>query len=167
MGRRQELSSEDIKLEQPPSIEIPSEGAIERPAEVVTPLEAADKDDYVDQLAFNEEPVTIELLPGQDENAPPSIPVWVNGVGAQVLINGKWVVITYLPVGRQITVKRKVLETIARAKPTHIKTNVVEQPGKDPVNMIDRRNYMRYPFNIIEDKNPKGRDWLSRILAER
>jgi hypothetical protein len=111
--------------------------------------------------------VTIELLPGQDENAPPSVPIWVNGKGAEVLVGGRWLEVTYLPVGGPLTIKRKYLEAIARAKPTHIKTNIVELVGKDPINKIDRRSYMRYPFNMLEDKNPKGRHWLTKILTER
>jgi hypothetical protein len=46
MSRRAVVSTEDIQPESPPSILMPSDGAIERPTEAVQPLESADKDDY-------------------------------------------------------------------------------------------------------------------------
>jgi hypothetical protein len=33
-------------------------------------------------------------------------------------------------------------------------------------NMVPR-HALRYPFTVIEDRNPKGGPWLRNILAER
>jgi len=170
MSRRAErqVSSEDITPQQPSDIILPLNGDVDRAPEIIQPLETSAKDPYFDELAFNEEPVTIELLQSQDENAAPNIPFWNNGRGAEVMDErGGWIPITYLPVGPRITIKRKILEQIARAKPDSVRTNIIEMPGQDPINKINRRTFSKYPFNLIEDKNPKGRDWLSRILSER
>lgn len=164
---RREVHTTDTTPEQPPVIEIPVAGDFERPAEVIQPLEAAEKNDYFDELAFNEEPVTIMLQESQEKNAPRHVPVWVNGRGADVFLNGRWVPATYLPVNVELTVRRKVLETLVRAKPDNVSAGYTEQNGQDPVNKIDRRSFMKYPVTILEDKNPRGRAWLSRVLAER
>lgn len=164
---RQQVHSYDTTPQQPSDVILPETGDIERSAEIIQPLEKTAKDPYYDELQFNEEPVTIELLQSQDENASPWVPAWNNGRGAEMLINGKWIVATYLPVGQMITIKRKILEQIVRAKPDKVSTNVIEQQGQDPINKINRRTFMKYPLTVHEDKNPKGQDWMRRILAER
>jgi hypothetical protein len=167
MSRRTAVvHSDDVTPEQASDIILTSTSEIDR-AEVVAPLEASEQTSYMDELAFMEEPVTINIHPSQEENAPLSIPIWVNGRGAEILHEGKWIPATYIPVDREITIKRKYLESLARAKPTNIKTNVIEMPGQDPVNKIGRHTFMKYPFTLIDDKNPRGRAWLNKVLSER
>jgi hypothetical protein len=72
--------------------------------------------DYLDELAFQEEPVTIILNPSSEKNAPTAMPVWVNGKGAEVLPERR-LAGDRLSAGRpQADIKRKYLEVIIRAK---------------------------------------------------
>lgn len=119
--------------------------------------------DYLDELAFNEEPVTIRLEPTAERNAPTSFPVWVNGKGCEVWQNGQWQEIAYLPVGRIVTVKRKYLEVIIRAKLDTVNTEVKEKDSEHPNNVIQRFTSAVHSFSIIEDENPKGIAWLTEL----
>ena len=164
MARRKVIHSDDIKPDNPPDFKMPPTGDIVRPAEIVQPLEAVSPETDFDEVAFNEEAITIELLPSQDENAPKSVPIWVNGKGAEVLTeDGKWISMTFLPVDQPLITKRKYVEVLARCKTGNVKAYFVENIGQDPTNHVERRNFFRYPFSVIEDKNPRGREWLRRI----
>jgi hypothetical protein len=158
MGR-QELHSDTLpKIETPPPIgdRLPDEGYIVRGEKI-------GKDDYLDELAFMEEPVSIRLEPSTDRNAANSYPVWCNGQAAEVLVNGKWRTIGYLPVGQVITVKRAVLEIIARAKTDDVRTAINEADPDRPRNQVWAEPRAVHAFSVIEDRNPKGPAWLAEI----
>ena len=135
-----------------------------------TILVAADtpiQDNYLAQLKFNEEPVSIIINP-QGENPENSIPAWVNGKGAEVLMDGKWVEMGYLPCEMELTIKRKTLEVLARAK----KESIVTEFGKradsgDSFNTLNRRNALQHNFTVTKDDNPIGQAWLRSIINEK
>ena len=119
--------------------------------------------DYLGALAFMEEPVTIRLEPSSDKNAATAFPVWVNGKGAEVYQNGRWLEIGYLPVATVLTVRRKVLEVIIRAKIDTIFTKVQEMESDRPNNVIQRFTSPVHSFSIIEDRNPVGAAWVQEL----
>lgn len=158
MGR-QELHTDNVKIAQHDDIV----GDISnRKPEVVTGEKIVDKD-YVDELAFNEEPVTIRIEPSQEKNAAAHFPVWVNGKGCEVLIDGAWAEVGYLPVSTVLTIKRKYVEVIMRAKITTVTTDVIQEPDKDPVNKVRRFTSAVHSFSIIKDDNPLSQAWLSEL----
>jgi hypothetical protein len=111
--------------------------------------------DYVDQLAFNEELVTIYLYRGAEECAPNVVPFWVNGRGVEV------------PVEKPVLIKRKYVEIMARTNPFKVKTDVVKSPDGERIqNLWRRESSAQYPFTMVEDKNPRGRAWLEGIKRE-
>lgn len=119
--------------------------------------------DYASALAFMEEPVTIRLEPSGDRNSVNVFPVWVNGKGAEVFENGRWREIGYLPVGQVITVRRKVIEVIARAKVDNIQTDVTDRESERPNNTIQRYTTAVHSFSVLQDANPRGVAWLTEI----
>ena len=130
---RAPLNSESVKVEQLPPID--------RPADYDGDIVLVDQirsRDFEDELAFMEEPVTIILQPSTDKNASTSFPIWVNGKPAEVFQRGKWEEIGYLPVGVRLTVKRKVLEVIIRAKVTSINTHIINPEAEQPENRVGR-----------------------------
>lgn len=155
---RQELHSDTMKIEQKAPIVDPKayDGDV-----ILT--ERTHDQDYLDELLFNEEPVTIRLEPSSDRNAASCYPVWVNGKKAEVFQNGRWDEIGYLPVGRQLVVKRKVLEIIIRAKVDTIQTQILEQDAERPNNMVTRSTSAVHSFSIIEDRNPRGAAWATEL----
>ncbi len=121
---------------------------------------------YFSSLAFNEEPITIRLEPSAEKHAPTSVPVWVNGKGAEVLINGKWIAIGYLPIGQILITKRKYVEVLARANAENINTDVIAPEGEDPINKVIKSSQRKYPFSVLKDDNPRGYEWLTRLMYE-
>ena len=126
-------------------------------------VDKIESDDYAEALAFMEEPVTIRIEPSSDKNAATAFPVWVNGKMAEVFQNGRWDEIGYLPVGRQLTVRRKVLEVIIRAKVDTVHTQIQEMDSERPNNVISRFTSPVHSFSIIEDRNPRGSAWVAEI----
>jgi hypothetical protein len=152
-----EIHSDDIKIEQRPAVD---------PANYDGDVILADRvidTDYADELAFMEEPVTIRLEPSAERNAVAVFPVWVNGKGAEILLNGRWSEVGWLPTGRVITVKRKVLEVIVRTKIDTVRTEIREPESEHPHNKIERFTSAVHSFSILEDRNPKGIAWMTEL----
>lgn len=109
---------------------------------------------YADQLAFLEEPVEVMVAEPQDEKESNLVQLFVQG-RSQMIIPGQ-----------PIVIKRKYLEVLARAKQIRYKPVVkINDLTGAPVNMMIPRLVLRYNFSVIQDKNPKGAEWLRRILA--
>ena len=135
--------------------------------EVETVVEVNDETDielaaYVDHekiemLKFMEEPVTIHILDSADKNADQIFQVSVNG-RTKLFERNK----TY-------TVKRKYVETLLRARPvqyTQKKLDVRDvSDGVNAYKDVGRRG-LRYPFTIVEDKNPRGIEWFKHVSMQ-
>lgn len=163
-----DTTTADIPQMQPSDIVLPASGAIPR-GEQIEVLDKPLENDYAAALAFNEEPVTIMIEPGQEENAPRVIDVWVNGKGAEVLDpnTGRWNEINCLPVGGVITTRRKYVEVLARAKLDKVTTKHEGATVENPENRVVRTTSRRAVFQILQDPNPRGREWLTRLMTER
>jgi hypothetical protein len=156
---RQELHSDTLpKVEQMPPIVNPE--TYDGDVVIGEKIGGAD---YLDELAFMEEPVTIRLEPSSDKNAAGAFPIWVNGKPAEVHQNGRWDEIGYLPVGRVLVVRRKVLEIIIRAKIDTVHTQIQEMDSERPNNVVQRFTSPVHSFSIIEDRNPRGAAWVAEL----
>lgn len=143
-----EVHSEDLPKRHIPVIDTAS---TERDTEIIRLPEPNPKQDYLDELAFMEEPVTIVLARPAEKHAPQAHCFRVNGEAC------------WIPVGRRVTIKRKFVEVIARAQPYSVETEVI-QHEKHEENKIIRTASGRYPFSVLRDDNPRGFDWLSKLL---
>jgi hypothetical protein len=160
---RQQLHTSDVETEQlPPIFDDGSDD--ERLPEVILVDERMAKKEYLADLAFNEEPVTILIQPGAEENAPNYHLCSVNGKGAEVLLDRKWIEFKYLPVGQEVTTKRKYLEVLLRSKRNTVIAGYQLQDGKDPVNTTMRPTSAAMAVTIVEDRSPRGRAWASEML---
>ena len=160
---RQELHSDATKVDQ--ARPLPPDATIgTRTSEIVhADADFAGKNDYNEDLKFGEEPITIRLEPNTDPNAPTSVPVWVNGKGAEMFLNGKWHEVAYLPVGRVFTTKRKYVAVLASAKIDKVSTDVQDPDSERPKNNTSRFTSAIQSFSVIEDPNPRGAAWLSEL----
>lgn len=121
--------------------------------------------EYLEELAFYEDPITIIINASTHKNAASIFENWCNGIGAEMLINGKWVQVRDLPVGKEITIKRKIVEHIIRARVVDVKT-VHENSSVDyPRNEIQRSASHVHSFSLIHDPSPRSREWLSMAYA--
>lgn len=125
--------------------------------------------DYYEQLAFNEEPVTVRFTSGQDPHAPKFVDAQVNGKGIEVLTtDGKWLEVFQVPVNRNVTIKRKYLEVFARCKHTYVTArHEFDGNNPDPVNRTVPSSDFKHPHTIVEDKNPLGDEWYNKVASMR
>ena len=120
---------------------------------IETVAESRDFSKLASDEAFMNELVTVMVHSTTDENQPNHVVVNCNGMN-QPLIRG-------VPT----TVKRKYVEILARMKETKY-TQVTRNPSApDQIDMVARHG-LSYPFDLVEDKNPRGRAWLQNVLAE-
>lgn len=162
-ARREQIST-DHPINQQPDIVLPATGDVSRTPDIIQ-AEGNLDDDYQALLAMNEEPVTIMIYPSSEPNAPIVKDCWVNGKGAEVLIKGQWVSFGCLPIGTQVTTKRKYVEVLLRSKVDTINTQVDEKVNENPVNRITRNTTAQAVVSILSDANPNGREWLRRMMA--
>lgn len=101
---------------------------------------------------FMAEEVVIRIHEANDESAAQIIPVTVNES------------CVYIQRGMPTRIRRCFLERLARSKETRY--TQVRHPMFPDQSTLNPRTALSYPFEVIEDKNPRGRAWLSNILAE-
>jgi hypothetical protein len=157
---RQELHSDKLPIEQRT---MPETAAERDEGDVILVDRDVINKDYLEELKFNEEPVTIRLEPSSDVNAIAVFAVWVNGKGAEIFRNGRWYEVVYLPVGEPIVVKRKYLDVIARTKIDTIRTPTMEALSVNPDNRPRRHTSAAQAFSVLEDRNPRGAAWLTEL----
>lgn len=105
-------------------------------------------------LAFMEEPVTIMVHTTTDKNAAPFVEVWNDG-RVQRFLRGK-----------EQTVKRKFIEVLARAKADSYQSQEFMDRDGNMNFRYPKTTSLKYPFSVVRDENPKGHDWLKKVLAE-
>jgi len=108
---------------------------------------------YLDALAFMEEEMTIIVNETTDKNA--ENPVFAGVNGQQV----------YFPRGIPCRTKRKFVDSLI-VKSTNVSTPEIQLQNGERSFAIRQTSSLKYPFMVIEDKNPKGNEWLRGRLAE-
>ncbi len=103
--------------------------------------------------SFMNEPVVVLIHSTTDENQAPHVIVNCNGINQPIVR------------GTPTEVKRKYVEILARMKETKY-TQVTPNPAAPDVSEMRARSGLAYPFDLVEDKNPKGKAWLNNVLAE-
>ena len=155
-----ETSNEEIRPDQRRSFTTNAE-LEDRDGEIVM-VERLTKE-YADELAFMEEPVTIRLGASAQKNAANLLFVSVNGIGAEVQMNGRWVQLKYLPTGQELTTKRKYVEPILRAKIDRIETSVEDRTAENPINRVIPYSSPIASCTITGD-TPKGHAWAAEMM---
>lgn len=125
---------------------------------------------YLQDLAFAEEPVTIRISHTTNEKNPPQVvDCWVNGIGAEILVDGKWRATNpgCLPIGRIVTTKRKYVEQLMRCKRDQIETIHEGAEVEQPRNTVRFNTNTAYSISIVRDTNPASADWQEQIMYER
>lgn len=120
---------------------------------VETVSESKDFREMAANESFMNEVVTVLVHSSTDENQSPHVIVNCNGVNQPIVR------------GVPTAIRRKYLEILARMKETKY-TQVTPNPAAPDVSEMKARHGLAYPFEVIEDANPKGRAWLNNVLAE-
>lgn len=164
---KKHIDSRVVSTPQKPAIEMPPLGEeVERDSNIAvseTPLPA----NALERLAFNEDPITMMIHRSSEKFSPRCTDlISINGVKAEMLFKNGWIQIGYLPRGIAFTTKRKYVEALALSRHDHVNTVVTETPGQDPHNTVERITTATASFTIIEDKNPRGSDWIRGLLNQ-
>ena len=149
-----EISSSDVKIDQKPTITEREDTE----SEIVIAPEVLNRN-YQEALKFMEDPVTIVVTRSSEKYAPHVIDCWVNGKGAEILMNGKWVETRAVPVGMPVTTKRKYVEVLLRSKTDTVNTKVHKREDSE-LNEVERYTSARAPLQVLKDANPKGTAWM-------
>jgi len=120
---------------------------------IETVAESRDFSKLASDEAFMNELVTVMVHSTTDENQPNHVVVNCNGMN-QPLIRG-------VPT----TVKRKYVEILARMKETKYTQITRNASAPEQIDMVARHG-LSFPFDLVEDKNPRGRAWLQNVLTE-
>lgn len=162
---RKEFDSRSQEPAQKPTIVMPPLGVeLERTPELVV-AEGPMVKSELDKIAFNEEPMTILIHRSHEKFSPRCTDlISINGVKAEMLLRQGWTQMGYLPRGQAFITKRKYVEVIATSKMDTIHTDVEDLPNGDKRNLVDRIVTATCTFSVIEDKNPMGVEWLTRLL---
>jgi hypothetical protein len=120
----------------------------------VDPIVNQEFDETILTEAFMDEKMVIEVSPSPNEEDHPCVILNVNGTAHPI-----WR-------GYPVETKRKYVEVLARSKETKYKQPPRDMGDPEKGNALVGRTALCYPFQVLEDKNPKGRAWLAAVLAE-
>lgn len=154
MGRRnQQLDTRDMEVGQPANI-ILGDGTLATGGQHVTLAEKnALNPGYLNELAFMEEYMEIILQESADENAENPVRVGNNGIFVEFYR------------GIPTVARRKFVDCLI-VKQTRVTTPEIITPNGERSRAVRQQSAMKYPFIIVEDKNPKGAEWLRRRMAD-
>ena len=115
--------------------------------------QVADLRELAASEAFMNEMVEVMVHSSTDENQAPHVILNCNGTNQPIMR------------GVPTRVRRKYVEILARMKETKY-SQVTRNPAPpDQIDMIARHG-LACPFEMLSDENPRGRAWLSNVLAE-
>lgn len=164
---KREVSTSEMPVAQTASVDLTDLVNLIRNPSLQTTGEKPLQPDYLKALAFAEEPVTISIEENSRSDYPEThVFVQSAGNGAEIFLNNQWCTVTWLPIGQVITTKRKYLEILLRSKSDHVRTQHDDATVAVPQNKLNRRTSGNYPVTIIQDANPLGFEWASRVRAE-
>lgn len=110
---------------------------------------------YAEELAFQEELVTIRIHRGREKYAPTTVDLHVNGKSI-------WV-----PVERDVRIKRKFVEVLARAQPIDVRTEsgaIEGDEGAATINKVHRSQTPNYAFSVLGAQSARERQWLDSLI---
>lgn len=145
------------KIGQKIALDIPTTGPARiEPESDIEVIERPVPSTKLELLKFMEEPVTVMIHRSADKQTSAIVDVWNGGVH-QAFIRG-----------RPQVVKRKFVEVLARSREIGYSEEVfVDRSTGEAVNRMIPNEGLKYPFEVIEDKNPNGRAWLQNLLQEQ
>ena len=153
MGRpRMQADTRNMNVGQSPDI-ILNDGTLATGGLIVEPVAGSMNKSYLDELAFNEEEMVVMVNETSDENAENPVIVGNGGVFAQFFR------------GQATVAKRKFVDCLI-VKSGRVTTPETLNGAGERTNVIRQQSAHKYPFMVVEDKNPKGREWLTRRFAD-
>lgn len=156
MTPKAQQGSDDTEYHKKATIPVEGEATIvmDSPGSV----SGVERDPYSEALAFMEEKMKIIVYPQHANESDTSRLISVG-------VNGKK---QYIMAGKEQWVRRKHVERLVRARPDYVQhtahRNAMTAAEQNVMDIVSRT---KYSFEVLEDPNPKGRQWLSNLRAEQ
>lgn len=157
MPRRRQtpVESESVEVQELESREISATGDVDTSVPEIEIVEGPGAMAKAEELAFMEEPVEVMVMESTDPNAEQLVQLSVNGRNQ------------FVPRGIPVKMRRKFVGVLAATKQTSYTQQKRIDPRNGNVSMtMDPHTALRYPFTVISDQNPRGGDWLKKVLRE-
>lgn len=152
MARRTNTNEE--KVGQQITHELPASGPVGELTDTIETVDTPRWEEKAKNLAFMNEMVTVQIHDTGSINEEQFVEVRNDGKPQ------------FIERGKPQTIRRMFVEVLARAKKEGISTPEYTDATGARATKIIRSPSLRYPFSVVEDRNPEGRTWLTRILAE-
>ena len=150
--RKKVITTEDVKPDQPSDI-ILRDGTLATSNTIIQSGVDALHGEYLDDLAFMEEEMTVMVQETSDENAENPVTIGCNGTFKQFFR------------GQPIVAKRKFVDGLI-VKSGRVSTPEYINGAGERARSIRQQSAHRFPFMVIKDNSPKGAAWLSQRLSE-
>ena len=151
---RKAINPDDLLTQRPRAVridEIDTLASSDDDLQIVIPSMFQDSAEYE---KFMNDYLEIIVAASSDKNAPPMVPVGVNG--KQV----------WLPRGQNIEIRRYFVERLLRAQPRDFKTVNDQDFAAETATRIAESIGTSYPISIINDPDPRGRDWVNMVSLQ-
>lgn len=116
-----------------------------------------------EDAAFMEEMIEIRFLGTGDVNAPKMVEVGVGTSAPDGKSGGKSTRRGFMR-GKVYTVPRFMFEVLAHAKVSTLKQVQDPRNPMELLNVVEHSFF--YPFECVNDPNPKGEAWREKVLAD-
>jgi hypothetical protein len=138
--------------------DLAAEISLDGPAEITVDDITIENEQFfrakAERMAFDNEPIKIMIHPSADINEENPVQVSVNGRMVFIFRN------------QPTILKRMYVEQLAKAKAGNVRQPGRDSPDPAEVNRLMISNSLKYPFSVLEDRNPQGAAWLNQILAQ-
>lgn len=152
MARQTALSTDDMAVQRRPVRRIEGINTLSVDASDIQIIPAFESNAAYE--AFMAQFVEIEIATTQDKNAPPMVPVGVNGIQA------------WLPRGEVIEVPRYFVERLLRSQSHKFETLNNNDYAAETGTSIRETIGTDYPFQIVHDPDPRGHEWARTIRMQ-
>lgn len=165
----------EATIEASDEIELPPMGALSRErqraavaamntSEIEPAGDLAGLQDKAAMLAFMVEELDVMILDSADPNPEPYVFLSVNGRGP---MPGPAEMSVWCPRNTPIKMQRMYVEVLACAKPINFRTQESRDNEGYKTTILKSASALRYPFQVLNDPNPRGPRWLAEMLRRR
>lgn len=149
-------AAQQEQVGQPPERVMKSTGPAKKSLDAPTTVtaETVVNTEWAEMMQFNQDMLTVQVHDTTEKHAERIIQFWVNGE------------LQNFPRGKTVTCKRYFVDKLARCKPTTFTQDKRRDEDGNEHMLEVPHNALRYPFTVINDPHPRGREWLEAILKE-
>ena len=162
ISRAFETAEQEVGQKKPRKMAATGKAEIEKAEPVIDVVDRPVDSDWADMMQFAKMPITIVVNETTDKNAENPVYCSNNGDLAPVEPTPGW-----LYRGKEYTIERRFVESLARAKVTTYSQREQSDPATGIRHIVNVPHVApRYQFRVVHDPHPRGADWLRSILLE-